>query len=178
MAPELELMLTLSGSAFMFNMSNQLFKSFNQPFQGQMHNLRQSVKTAFNQSQSQNQNPNQHRSQPTSSTSRNETPLQSLQDLGASVLNSVFTSNNVASNSESSMRNVQLESFKNNNNRSDSFKEDNELLDHDRFSIASSSNDSVIEPPSVKKVPLNSLKKQKSGVKIPKKTNNQRSIVL
>ena len=52
MLPEIKLMLTLAGSAFMFSMSNQLFKSVNQPFQGQMRNLRESVKSAFNQSPS------------------------------------------------------------------------------------------------------------------------------
>ena len=162
MSPEIELMLTLAGSAFMFNMSNQLFKSVNQPFQGQMRNLRESVKNAFNQSQNQNQNSqNQNQRQQVPLSASN---IASFQDIGASVLNSVFNKtkpNQNNSEPETNVRNVQLETFKNSN-----VNNENELLDHDRFSIASSSSDSVIEPPyvnvPVKQVPKKKLTKKKA----------------
>ena len=51
MSPEIELLLTLTGSAFMFNMTRQLFKNIPQPF----HNLQQTVRSAYNESQQQQQ---------------------------------------------------------------------------------------------------------------------------
>ena len=161
MSPEIELMLTLAGSAFMFNMSNQLFKSVNQPFQGQMRNLRESVKSAFNQSQQRQQQPPQP--PPVSNI------VSSFQDIGASVLNSVFKTKAPNQNEEPEMtvRNVQLETFKNN-----SANNENEMLDQDRFSIASSSSDSVIEPPYVN-VQVKQAPKTKG-----KKKSNQRAIVI
>ena len=160
MSPEIELMLTLAGSAFMFNMSNQLFKSVNQPFQGQMRNLRESVKSAFNQSQQRQQQP---APPPVSNI------VSSFQDIGASVLNIVFKTKAPNQNEEPEMmvRNVQLETLKNN-----SANNENEMLDQDRFSIASSSSDSVIEPPYVN-VQVKQAPKTKG-----KKKSNQRAIVI
>uniref|UniRef100_A0A6C0CSN6 Uncharacterized protein n=1 Tax=viral metagenome TaxID=1070528 RepID=A0A6C0CSN6_9ZZZZ len=50
MAPEIELLLALAGSAFMFNLSNSLFKNISSSVHGQMKNLRKTIKTAFNES--------------------------------------------------------------------------------------------------------------------------------
>ena len=69
---------------------------------------------------------------------------------------------------ETNVRNVQLETFKNSNANNES-----ELLDHDRFSIASSSSDSVVEPPYVN-VPV----KQVPKTKLTKRKSNQRAIVI
>lgn len=162
MAPEIELMLTLAGSAFMFNMSNHLFKQMSQPFQGQMRNLRQSVKAAFNQTKNNQQN----------TTPPVTSPIPSFQDLGASVLNSVFknTTTTKPSIDESNVREVQMDNFKNLSEILKNDKDDDPLLDQDRFSIASSSSDSVIEPP----VRVQETKHKKKTTK----NNNKRSIVL
>lgn len=71
MAPEIELMLTLAGSAFMFNMTNQLFKSVPQPLQAPMRQLRQTVRSAFNESQRQQQ---QQQQQFANGTNVNDSP--------------------------------------------------------------------------------------------------------
>lgn len=163
MAPEIELMLTLAGSAFMFNMSNHLFKQMSQPFQGQMKNLRQSVKAAFNQSK--------NASRPQEDTSS----VPSFQEIGASVLNSVFKNKTAQQPpvQEPSVRDVQMDNFKNLSDILKNDKENDILLDHDRFSIASSSSDSVIEPP----VRIQDTKQKKKTPKI-NNNNNKRSIVL
>jgi hypothetical protein len=85
-------------------------------------------------------------------------------------LNSVFNKTKPNNNNEpeTNVRNVQLETFRNSNANIE-----NELLDNDRFSIASSSSDSVIEPPYVN-VPV----KQVTKTKVTKKKNNQRAIVI
>jgi hypothetical protein len=168
MAPEIELMLTLAGSAFMFNMSNHLFKQMSQPFQGQMKNLRQSVKAAFNQSKSNQQAQTPSRQEDTLS-------VPSFQDIGASVLNSVFKNRTAPQPpvQEPSVRDVQMDNFKNLSDILKNDKENDILLDHDRFSIASSSSDSVIEPP----VRIQDTKQKKKTPKI-NNNNNKRSIVL
>ena len=85
-------------------------------------------------------------------------------------MNSVFNKTKPNNNNEpeTNVRNVQLETFRNSNANIE-----NELLDNDRFSIASSSSDSVIEPPYVN-VPV----KQVTKTKVTKKKNNQRAIVI
>lgn len=171
MAPEIELMLTLAGSAFMFNMSNHLFKQMSQPFQGQMKNLRQSVKAAFNQSKNTANQQGPTASRPQEDTSS----VPSFQEIGASVLNSVFKTRTVPQPSvqEPSVRDVQMDNFKNLSDILQKDKENDILLDHDRFSIASSSSDSVIEPP----VRIQDTKQKKKTPKI-NNNNNKRSIVL
>ena len=172
MAPEIELMLTLAGSAFMFNMSNHLFKQMSQPFQGQMRNLRQSVKAAFNQTKNTQQNSTNQRD-----TAPVTNPIPSFQDLGASVLNSVFknrptdtTQTGKQSMEEYNVRDAQMDNFKNLSEKLKNDKDDEQLLDIDRFSIDSSSSDSVIEPP----VRIQEQKQKKKNIK----NNNKRSIVL
>ena len=135
-----------------------------QPFQGQMRNLRQSVKAAFNQMKSNQQN--RQEIPPVTS------PIPSFQDLGASVLNSVFKNmlTTKPSIDESSVREVQMDNIKNLSEILTNDKDEDHLLDQDRFSIASSSSDSVIEPP----VRVQEPKQKKKAIK----NNNKHSIVL
>ena len=161
MLPEIELMLTLAGSAFMFNMSKQLFKTVQAPFQGQMRNIRESVRNAFH-----NTHPEQH-SSPVFQQQQ-QTPFPSN-------IRSPFTSANTVpppstNSEESNLRKTQLEAFLNQNNTLKTETEDHD--DIDRFSIASSSCGSVIEPPSIPMV------KSKTKTKNKKQTINQRSLVI
>ena len=179
MAPELELLLTLAGSAFMFNMSNQLFKSMNQP----LRNIRNTVRSAFQQRQNNTQQqtqPTQQQQQPTS-----------LQDLGSSFLSSMFGGSQVTQqpmqsslNPDINVRNTQLENFRNSLSTNANYEtEDHDILDQDRFSVASSSNDSIIEPHVSVYNTVTSKQSAKLKTKTPKnkplsKQTTQRTIVI
>ena len=68
------------------------------------------------------------------------------------------------------MSDAQMDNFKNLSEKLKNDKDDEQLLDIDRFSIDSSSSDSVIEPP----VRIQEQKQKKKNIK----NNNKRSIVL
>ena len=71
---------------------------------------------------------------------------------------------------EYNVRDAQMDNFKNLSKKLKNDKDDEQLLDIDRFSIDSSSSDSVIEPP----VRIQEQKQKKKNIK----NNNKRSIVL
>ena len=179
MSPELELLLTLAGSAFMFNMSNQLFKSMNQP----LRDIRNTVRSAFQQSQNQSQS----QSQSTGPNLSGNQPS-SLRDIGSSLLSSVFGNNTspqpqmqVRPNTDVNVRNTQLQNFQNDITRNDNDAED--IMDDDRFSVASSSNDSIIEPMSTLPYSTASIRpsvrsKSKTKTEKPKSKSTQRTIVI
>ena len=123
MAPELELLLTLAGSAFMFNMSNQLFKTMNgNTFNGQMKSLRESIKSTFNQAQQ---------------AKSAENP-QSQQNAGINF--TVPTFQNINTIPGTNVRHMQMETIKQNSMN----QAERDITDQDRFSIASST-DSIFD---------------------------------
>ena len=125
MAPELELLLTLAGSAFMFNMSNQLFKTMNgNTFNGQMKSLRESMKSTFNQAQQ--------------SKSTENPPPPSQQNTGINF--TVPTLQNINTIPGSNVRHMQMETIKQNSMN----QTERDITDQDRFSIASST-DSIFD---------------------------------
>ena len=183
MLPEIELMLTLAGSAFMFHMSNQLFKSVSLP-QGQMRQLRQTVRSAFNNSQQSQQQQQQQQQQPQAQ----QTPLPSFNEL-PNFLSSLMgnrtpvppvapvSSTPVENESRqqtipNEMRNAQLETLLK--------SENDQHIDFDRFSIASSSSSEKIREPVTRNyTPLQNNKPTKKKASS-RRTNvgNQRTIII
>ena len=181
MLPEIELMLTLAGSAFMFHMSNQLFKSVSLP-QGQMRQLRQTVRSAFNNSQQsqQQQQQQQPQAQQTQLPSFNELPnfLSSLMGNRTPVPPVAPVSSTPVENESrqqtipNEMRNAQLETLLK--------SENDQHIDFDRFSIASSSSSEKIREPVTRNyTPLQNNKPTKKKASS-RRTNvgNQRTIII
>ena len=183
MLPEIELMLTLAGSAFMFHMSNQLFKSVSLP-QGQMRQLRQTVRSAFNNSQQSQQQQQQQQQQPqaqqTQLPSFNELPnfLSSLMGNRtpvppvAPVLSTPVENESRQQTIPNEMRNAQLETLLK--------SENDQHIDFDRFSIASSSSSEKIREPVTRNyTPLQNNKPTKKKASS-RRTNvgNQRTIII
>ena len=183
MLPEIELMLTLAGSAFMFHMSNQLFKSVSLP-QGQMRQLRQTVRSAFNNSQQSQQQQQQQQQQPqaqqTQLPSFNELPnfLSSLMGNRTPVPPVAPVSSTPVENESrqqtipNEMRNAQLETLLK--------SENDQHIDFDRFSIASSSSSEKIREPVTRNyTPLQNNKPTKKKASS-RRTNvgNQRTIII
>ena len=156
MAPEIELLLTLAGSAFMFNMTRQLFKNIPQP----LHQLQQVVRNAYNESQRQQQQQPQAQAQ-TQPVRQQQSQQQqpNIFETFSSVFNSLgnnpphvppriipemttynTTRNNTSDNNNNAtvntVRQTQLHNFQNDE------KDEN---DEDRFSVASSS-ESIVDP--------------------------------
>ena len=184
MLPEIELMLTLAGSAFMFHMSNQLFKSVSLP-QGQMRQLRQTVRSAFNNSQ-QSQQASPQQNQPTQTQKQTQTQLPSFNEL-PNFLSSLMgnrsstvpmppvapvSSTPVVNESiPNEMRTAQLETL---------LKSDNDQhVDFDRFSIASSSCSEKIREPLIKNyTPVQNNKTTKKKTSRRTNVGNQRTIII
>jgi len=189
MLPEIELMLTLAGSAFMFHMSNQLFKSVSLP-QGQMRQLRQTVRSAFNNSQQSQQQQQQPQQQPQAQAQQTQLPsFNELPNFLSSLMGNRTPVPPVAPVSSTSvenesrqqtipneMRNAQLETLLK--------SENDQHIDFDRFSIASSSSSEKIREPVTRTyTPLQNNKptKKKSVLasnKRRKSTNNHYMIFL
>lgn len=189
MLPEIELMLTLAGSAFMFHMSNQLFKSVSLP-QGQMRQLRQTVRSAFNNSQQSQQQQQQQHQQPQQQpqAQAQQTQLPSFNEL-PNFLSSLMgnrtpvppvapvSSTSVENESRqqtipNEMRNAQLETLLK--------SENDQHIDFDRFSIASSSSSEKIREPVTRTyTPLQNNKPTKKKASS-RRTNvgNQRTIII
>ena len=188
MSPEIELLLTLTGSAFMFNMTRQLFKNIPQPF----HNLQQTVRNAYNESRQQQQQQMPVRQHPQAQQQQQQQQQQHMPvrqqqqparpptsfDAFASVLGSLSTPSvppRIVPEmiSHNPVRQTQLDSFQNIPDGDDM----------DRFSVASST-ESIVEP-SEHEQPLGVLKPKKGpkGPKRPKgprapKQQNGRELVL
>ena len=128
--------------------------------QGQMRNLRESVRTAFNTTQQQQQQ--------TARQPQNSTPFEAPPRAAFPKMPSV---SNTTPIEQPSVRNAQLEAFLNSNN----MLNDADDQDMDRFSIASSSSESVIEPP---KVPVLKNKAKSKSANLNKKQMNQRTLVI
>ena len=184
MLPEIELMLTLAGSAFMFHMSNQLFKSVSLP-QGQMRQLRQTVRSAFNNSQ-QSQQASSQQNQPTQTQTQTQTQLPSFNEL-PNFLSSLMgnrssavpmppvapvSSTPVVNESRpNEMRTAQLESLLK--------SENDQHVDFDRFSIASSSCSEKIREPLIKNyTPVQNNKTTKKKTSRRTNVGNQRTIII
>jgi hypothetical protein len=184
MLPEIELMLTLAGSAFMFHMSNQLFKSVSLP-QGQMRQLRQTVRSAFNNSQ-QSQQASSQQNQPTQTQTQTQTQLPSFNEL-PNFLSSLMgnrssavpmppvapvSSTPVVNESiPNEMRTAQLESLLK--------SENDQHVDFDRFSIASSSCSEKIREPLIKNyTPVQNNKTTKKKTSRRTNVGNQRTIII
>ena len=183
MLPEIELMLTLAGSAFMFHMSNQLFKSVSLP-QGQMRQLRQTVRSAFNNSQQSQQQQQQQQQQPQaqqtqlpsfnelpnflSSLMGNRTPVQPVAPVSSTPVENESRQQTIPNE----MRNAQLETLLK--------SENDQHIDFDRFSIASSSSSEKIREPVARNyTPLQNNKPTKKKASS-RRTNvgNQRTIII
>ena len=183
MLPEIELMLTLAGSAFMFHMSNQLFKSVSLP-QGQMRQLRQTVRSAFNNSQQSQQQQQQQQQQPQaqqtqlpsfnelpnflSSLMGNRTPVQPVAPVSSTPVENESRQQTIPNE----MRNAQLETLLK--------SENDQHIDFDRFSIASSSSSEKIREPVTRNyTPLQNNKPTKKKASS-RRTNvgNQRTIII
>ena len=134
MSPELELLLTLAGSAFMFNMSNQLFKSVNNSLNDPMKSLRESIKSAFNQTQ-QTTVPGGN----SASTNGISFSVPTFQNING--LNATNATNNPNNSFHNNLNNIQLETLKQQQTQK---RPEMENVDDDRFSI-SSSTDSIFE---------------------------------
>ena len=184
MLPEIELMLTLAGSAFMFHMSNQLFKSVSLP-QGQMRQLRQTVRSAFNNSQ-QSQQASSQQNQPTQTQTQTQTQLPSFNEL-PNFLSSLMgnrsstvpmppvapvSSTPVVNESiPNEMRTAQLETLLK--------SENDQHVDFDRFSIASSSCSEKIREPLIKNyTPVQNNKTTKKKTSRRTNVGNQRTIII
>ena len=184
MLPEIELMLTLAGSAFMFHMSNQLFKSVSLP-QSQMRQLRQTVRSAFNNSQ-QSQQASPQQNQPTQTQTQTQTQLPSFNEL-PNFLSSLMgnrssavpmppvapvSSTPVVNESRpNEMRTAQLESLLK--------SENDQHVDFDRFSIASSSCSEKIREPLIKNyTPVQNNKTTKKKTSRRTNVGNQRTIII
>ena len=192
MSPELELLLTLAGSAFMFNMSNQLFKSVNNSLNDPMKSLRESIKTAFNQTQ-QTSAPQQPTSvngpngisfsvptafNQTQQTSAPQQPgVNSTNGISFSVptfqningLNATNATNN-PNNHFNNLNNIQLETLKQQQTQK---LQEMEHVDDDRFSI-SSSTDSIFEQHTQQNQSNIASKKPRNS----KKVVSQRTLVI
>ena len=166
MSPELELLLTLAGSAFMFNMSNQLFKSVNNSLNDPMKSLRESIKTAFNQTQ-QTTVPG-GKSASTNGISFSVPTFQNINGLNAT--NATDNPNNSFHNN---LNNIQLETLK--QQQQTQKRPEMENVDDDRFSI-SSSTDSIFEQQTQQNHSNNNVtsKKTRNG----KKVVAQRTLVI
>ena len=87
-------------------------------------------------------------------------------------------------NPDINVRNTQLENFRNSLSTNANFEtEDHDILDQDRFSVASSSNDSIIEPHVSVYNTVTSKQSAKLKTKTPKnkplsKQTTQRTIVI
>jgi len=164
MSPELELLLTLAGSAFMFNMSNQLFKSVNNSLNDPMKSLRESIKTAFNQTQ-QTTVPGGN----SASTNGISFSVPTFQNING--LNATNATNN-PNNHFNNLNNIQLETLKQQQNQK---RPEMENVDDDRFSI-SSSTDSIFEQQTQQNHSNNNVtsKKPRNG----KKVVAQRTLVI
>ena len=184
MLPEIELMLTLAGSAFMFHMSNQLFKSVSLP-QSQMRQLRQTVRSAFNNSQ-QSQQASPQQNQPTQTQTQTQTQLPSFNEL-PNFLSSLMgnrsstvpmppvapvSSTPVVNESiPNEMRTAQLETLLK--------SENDQHVDFDRFSIASSSCSEKIREPLIKNyTPVQNNKTTKKKTSRRTNVGNQRTIII
>lgn len=170
MSPEVELLLTLAGSAFMFNMSKQLFKAIPQSMQVPMQQLRQSVRAAFDESQRQQQQQQQSRTMNGAGnnngteplpfeTSGHGSPFDAFSPMIGTLRNLVVpprvmpemtshlnvrhepTPQTVRNNTPNSIQQSQLQAF-----QEAATNDTGPEADDDRFSIASSS-ESIIESP-------------------------------
>ena len=182
MLPEIELMLTLAGSAFMFHMSNQLFKSVSLP-QSQMRQLRQTVRSAFNNSQ-QSQQASPQQNQPTQTQTQTQLPsfnelpnfLSSLMGNRSSTVSmppvAPVSSTPVINESiPNEMRTAQLETLLK--------SENDQHVDFDRFSIASSSCSEKIREPLIKNyTPVQNNKTTKKKTSRRTNVGNQRTIII
>ena len=182
MLPEIELMLTLAGSAFMFHMSNQLFKSVSLP-QSQMRQLRQTVRSAFNNSQ-QSQQASSQQNQPTQTQTQTQLPsfnelpnfLSSLMGNRSSTVPmppvAPVSSTPVVNESiPNEMRTAQLETLLK--------SENDQHVDFDRFSIASSSCSEKIREPLIKNyTPVQNNKTTKKKTSRRTNVGNQRTIII
>ena len=169
MSPELELLITLAGSAFMFNMSNQLFKSVNNSLNDPMKSLRESIKSAFNQTQNTTV-PQQggNVSNGSNGISFTVPTFQNINGLNATNANN---NNNNSNSFHNNLNNIQLETLKQQTQK----RQDLEQVDEDRFSI-SSSTDSIFEQQAQqnRNTTTNVLKKPRNG----KKVVAQRTLVI
>ena len=165
MSPELELLLTLAGSAFMFNMSNQLFKSVNNSLNDPMKSLRESIKTAFNQTQ-QTTVPGGN----SASTNGISFSVPTFQNING--LNATNATNNPNNSFHNNLNNIQLETLKQQQTQK---HQEMENVDDDRFSI-SSSTDSIFEQQTQQNHSNNNVtsKKPRNG----KKVVAQRTLVI
>ena len=165
MSPELELLLTLAGSAFMFNMSNQLFKSVNNSLNDPMKSLRESIKTAFNQTQ-QTTVPGGN----SASTNGISFSVPTFQNING--LNAMNATNNPNNSFHNNLNNIQLETLKQQQTQK---HQEMENVDDDRFSI-SSSTDSIFEQQTQQNHSNNNVtsKKPRNG----KKVVAQRTLVI
>ena len=165
MSPELELLLTLAGSAFMFNMSNQLFKSVNNSLNDPMKSLRESIKTAFNQTQ-QTTVPGGN----SASTNGISFSVPTFQNING--LNATNATNNPNNSFHNNLNNIQLETLKQQQTQK---RPEMENVDDDRFSI-SSSTDSIFEQQAQQNHSNNNVtsKKPRNG----KKVVAQRTLVI
>ena len=166
MSPELELLLTLAGSAFMFNMSNQLFKSVNNSLNDPMKSLRESIKTAFNQTQ-QTTVPGGN----SASTNGISFSVPTFQNING--LNATNATNNPNNSFHNNLNNIQLETLK--QQQQTQKRPEMENVDDDRFSI-SSSTDSIFEQQAQQNHSNNNVtsKKPRNG----KKVVAQRTLVI
>ena len=166
MSPELELLLTLAGSAFMFNMSNQLFKSVNNSLNDPMKSLRESIKTAFNQTQ-QTTVPGGN----SASTNGISFSVPTFQNING--LNATNATNNPNNSFHNNLNNIQLETLK--QQQQTQKRPEMENVDDDRFSI-SSSTDSIFEQQTQQNHSNNNVtsKKPRNG----KKVVAQRTLVI
>ena len=166
MSPELELLLTLAGSAFMFNMSNQLFKSVNNSLNDAMKSLRESIKTAFNQTQ-QTTVPGGN----SASTNGISFSVPTFQNING--LNATNATNNPNNSFHNNLNNIQLETLK--QQQQTQKRPEMENIDDDRFSI-SSSTDSIFEQQTQQNHSNNNVtsKKPRNG----KKVVAQRTLVI
>ena len=174
MAPELELMVTLAGSAFMFNMSNQLFKNMKGPsLNKQMKNIKETVRNAFQQQSAPSErqvplNPiNLNLFRPT----QEHVPTIPIQPPNLNVFRPRQEENEQTNDS---VRDLQLGLYERTEN-------ENQSMDIDRFSIASST-ESIQEPPfNNDKKNTNAPLKKKLVKNNSKKKNidtNQRTLVI
>ena len=166
MSPDLELLLTLAGSAFMFNMSNQLFKSVNNSLNDPMKSLRESIKTAFNQTQ-QTTVPGGN----SASTNGISFSVPTFQNING--LNATNATNNPNNSFHNNLNNIQLETLK--QQQQTQKRPEMENVDDDRFSI-SSSTDSIFEQQTQQNHSNNNVtsKKPRNG----KKVVAQRTLVI
>jgi len=154
MAPELELMITLAGSAFMFNMSNQLFKNIKGP---SLKNLRQTVRNAMSQQQPIPAPLHAHNLQVHTQQMSQQQPIPAPLQMAHE--------NHVP---QQQINQQQIQQI--NQDRLYNEEHEKEFIDQDRFSIASSTESSIQEPMTAPKKKKNTTTK--------KKTMEQRTLVI